>query len=149
MEMRTKRVVPSGWVRWGLAGCVTLLLTAVMATGTAFAKQVDASGQAQETKWGKVYRADKTIKPAVLVSSVEPQYPKSAVAAKGTSTTCVVGGILDKAGKLHDVHIVRSGGREFDRNAMQAVRQYKFTPALRFGKPVAVAINVEVKFRKQ
>jgi protein TonB len=34
-----------------------------------------------------------------------------------------------------------------DKKAVQAVKQYRFTPALRNGKPVQVALNVEVNFR--
>ena len=147
MAMRAKRLIPSGLVRCGLVGCVALLLIGVVVTGAAFAKQVNATSKTKETKWGKVYRADKTIKPPVLVFSVEPKYPKAGTYPKGFQGVCVVGMIVDQHGKLHDVHVVRSLRKEFDANAMKAVEQYKFKPALRFGKPVAVAVNVEVNFK--
>jgi TonB family protein len=47
-----------------------------------------------------------------------------------------------------DVHVIRSLGQDFDESAMDAVRQYRFTPAMRAGKPVAVAVSLEVSFRK-
>ena len=40
----------------------------------------------------------------------------------------------------------RSGNREFDRSALQAVRQWRFQPALRDGKPVAATVRVPVEF---
>jgi TonB family protein len=47
-----------------------------------------------------------------------------------------------------DVQVVRSAGKDFDASAVKAVKQYRFTPGVRFGSPVAVAINIEVNFRK-
>jgi protein TonB len=37
-------------------------------------------------------------------------------------------------------------GEDLDEKAVEAVRNWKFQPALKDGKPVAVAINVMVKF---
>jgi len=34
-----------------------------------------------------------------------------------------------------------------DEKAIEAVKQWRFEPALKNGKPVAVAINLEVEFR--
>jgi TonB family protein len=56
--------------------------------------------------------------------------------------------IVDREGRPHDVHVVRSGGKDFDANAMKAVQEYRFEPGVRFGSPVAVAIHIEVNFRK-
>jgi outer membrane biosynthesis protein TonB len=47
-----------------------------------------------------------------------------------------------------DVHVLRSLSPDFDANAIKAVEKYRFTPAKRFGRPVAVAMNVEVNFKK-
>jgi protein TonB len=34
-----------------------------------------------------------------------------------------------------------------DKKAIEAVQQYRFTPAMRDGKPVDVQVNIEVNFR--
>jgi protein TonB len=34
-----------------------------------------------------------------------------------------------------------------DEKAVEAVKNYKFKPAMEHGKPVAVAMNIEVDFR--
>jgi outer membrane biosynthesis protein TonB len=38
-------------------------------------------------------------------------------------------------------------GRDFDNSAMDAIRQYRFTPAMRKGSPVAVSISIETNMR--
>lgn len=55
--------------------------------------------------------------------------------------------IVDEAGMPRDVHVVRSFRSDFDANAIKAVKQYRFDPAKRQGKPVAVRVNVEVNFK--
>jgi periplasmic protein TonB len=61
---------------------------------------------------------------------------------------CLVGLIVDAQGNPQNVHIVRALGMGLDEKAMEAVRKYKFKPAMRDGKtPVAVPVNVEVNFR--
>ena len=61
---------------------------------------------------------------------------------------CLVGLIVDAQGNPQNVHIVRPLGMGLDEKAMEAVRKYKFKPAMRDGKtPVAVPVNVEVNFR--
>ena len=61
---------------------------------------------------------------------------------------CLVGLIVDAQGNPQNVHIVRSLGMGLDEKAMEAVRKYKFKPAMRDGKtPVPVMVDVEVNFR--
>jgi TonB family protein len=43
--------------------------------------------------------------------------------------------------------VARSLGMGLDQKAIEAVRQWKFEPAMKDGRPVAVQINVEVNFR--
>lgn len=147
MAMKEERWVPGGLVRLGLGGFTVLLLLAAMATGNVFAKQVATTGKGQDAQWGKVYRVDKNVTPPVLTYSVEAKYPKAGTYPKAYQGVCIVGMIVDQHGKLHDVHIVQSLGKGFDANAMKAVEQFRFKPALRFGKPVTVAIKVEVNFK--
>jgi protein TonB len=61
---------------------------------------------------------------------------------------CLVGLIVDAQGNPQNVHIVRALGMGLDEKAMEAVRKYKFKPAMRDGKtPVPVIVNIEVNFR--
>ena len=83
----------------------------------------------------------------ILRIAPDPELPKSAKLPAGTNVFCVVGLVVDRNGMPENVHVVRSAGRVFDANAMKAVRRYRFKPALRHGHPIAVAVNVVVRFR--
>jgi len=58
-----------------------------------------------------------------------------------------VGLIVDANGNPQNVHVVRGVGMGLDEKAVEAVKLYKFHPAMENGKPVAVALNVEVNFQ--
>lgn len=81
----------------------------------------------------------------VLISSKIPEYPTEGKEAH-LSGVCLVGLTVDQQGMPQDVHILRSLRPDFDRNAVAAVREYRFKPALSDGKPVSRQIKVEVKF---
>jgi len=49
-------------------------------------------------------------------------------------------------GKVHEVHVIRSLDVALDQKAIEAVRQWKFSPARMNGLPVPVQIDVEVNF---
>ena len=48
---------------------------------------------------------------------------------------------------INGVKVVKSLEPTLDANAIEAVKTWKFEPAMKDGKPVAVQINVEVSFR--
>jgi len=76
----------------------------------------------------------------------DPEYSEEARKAKYQGT-CVLYLIVGPDGKPRDIRVARSLGLGLDEKAIEAVRQWKFEPAMKDGKPVAVAINVEVDFR--
>jgi TonB family protein len=45
------------------------------------------------------------------------------------------------------VHVVRPLGKGLDEKAIEAVRQYRFKPAMYEGHPVSVEVNIEVNFK--
>jgi protein TonB len=45
------------------------------------------------------------------------------------------------------VRVLRGVGMGLDEKAVEAVKQYKFRPAMENGKPVLVELNVEVNFQ--
>ena len=60
---------------------------------------------------------------------------------------CMIAIIVDAHGNPRNPRIVRHLGMGLDEKALDAVRRYRFRPALRQGKPVAVAITVSIDFR--
>ncbi|HTV82272.1 MAG TPA: M56 family metallopeptidase [Acidobacteriaceae bacterium] len=149
MMMKLKRTAPNRLVRVTLMGCATLLLLAAVIGGTAFAMGVSAPLADHTAGANKVYRVGPGITGPILTYAPDPEFPKSAMKEpKGFGVICVVGAVVTRDGQPENVHVIRSAGKGFDANAMKAVRQYRFRPALRHGKPVAVAIHIEVNFRK-
>jgi TonB family protein len=84
------------------------------------------------------------VLPSKLISSVEPKYPRP-LFHKPKPSLVLVGLTVSADGIPIDIHIVKSGGDTFDKSALIAVQQYRFQPATLLGKPVPVAINVEVQ----
>jgi len=82
-----------------------------------------------------------------LVSMVDPQFPADAPEGK-FSGSAVIALVVGTNGKPERVHVVKSLGTEFDKNAVAAVERYRFDPAIQHGKPVPVTVNVEVNFRR-
>jgi TonB family protein len=60
---------------------------------------------------------------------------------------CMISVIVDSRGYPRNPRVVRSLGMGLDEKALDAVQKYRFKPATKDGKPVAVMIGVEVDFR--
>jgi TonB family protein len=58
----------------------------------------------------------------------------------------VLTGIIDATGKVRQVRIVRPVGFGLDEKGIEAVQSWKFKPATRDGKPVAVEMGLEISF---
>jgi protein TonB len=82
----------------------------------------------------------------VLLWSTEPLYSEEARKAK-VQGTVVLYIEIDAHGEVRDVSVRRSMGLGLDDRAMEAVRRWRFKPAMRNGKPVPSGALVEVNFR--
>ena len=80
------------------------------------------------------------------ISTPDPKYTEEARSAK-TQGTCILWMIVDDQGRPRDIRVVRGLGMGLDSKAIEAVKQWKFQPALKDGRPVNVQISVEVGFR--
>jgi len=76
----------------------------------------------------------------------DPEYSEEARKAKYQGTV-VLDLIVDASGRPRGLKVERGLGMGLDEKALEAVRTWKFEPAEKNGKPVAVAISVEVEFR--
>jgi protein TonB len=95
---------------------------------------------------GGVYHPGGGVSNPVLVYAPDPEFSDEARRAKYQGV-CVVGLIVDAQGNPQRVRVVRPLGMGLDEKAVEAVRQYKFKPAVYQGHPVPVEINIEVNFR--
>jgi protein TonB len=97
---------------------------------------------------GAVIDVGPGISPPKPIFAPDPDYPLSVRKGKHKiQGTCVLGLTVDERGRARDVHVTRSLDKRLDQNAIDAVKQWKFNPAMRNGKPVAVFTSVEVDFR--
>lgn len=78
--------------------------------------------------------------------SPPPRYPPAALRA-GRSGTVTVRVDVDAQGIPAGVALIqRSGSREFDRAAMEAVRRWRFHPAQRDGRAVPASLAIPITF---
>jgi TonB family protein len=95
---------------------------------------------------GGVYHPGGGISTPKIIYSVEPEFSDEARRAKYQGIV-VISLIVDAQGNPQHVRVVRNLGMGLDEKAVEAVKQYKFKPALMQGKPVPVEINIEVNFQ--
>src|SRR6266404_788357 len=95
---------------------------------------------------GGVFKVGGGVSAPKAIFAPDPEYSEEARKAKYQGT-CAVSLIVGPDGKPRDIRVARSLGLGLDEKAIEAVNQWKFDPAQKDGKPVAVAINVEVQFR--
>jgi TonB family protein len=86
------------------------------------------------------------VTPPHLITALDPDYPDDARRAKAQGVVlveCMVG----TDGTVSNARILNSLRKDLDASALDAVRRWRFEPAIKDGKPVAVQIRVEVTFR--
>lgn len=83
--------------------------------------------------------------PPVVIHRVAPRYTQLAIAVRKTGTV-VVQATITRDGDVTNVRVLKALGFGLDDAAASAVRQWKFKPAERFGRPAAVLYNLTVKF---
>ncbi len=96
---------------------------------------------------GGLYRIGGGVSAPVPIYQPEAEFSDEARRAKYQGV-CIVSLIVDAQGNPQNVHVVRPLGMGLDEKALEAVRKYKFKPAMKDGRtPVPVMISIEVNFR--
>jgi TonB family protein len=95
---------------------------------------------------GGVYRVGGGVTAPVLLYKKEPEYSEEARKAKYQGTVLLYIEV-DPSGKATNIRVQHSLGLGLDEKAIEAVRQWKFKPGYKDGKPVTVAATIEVNFR--
>jgi protein TonB len=96
---------------------------------------------------GGLYRVGGGVSAPVALNSVEAEFSDEARRAKYQGV-CLISLIVDAQGNPQNPRVVRALGMGLDEKAIEAVKKYKFKPAMKDGKtPVPVMITVEVNFR--
>jgi len=85
------------------------------------------------------------VTPPRTVYAPEPIYSEKARKAKYEGI-CTLGLIVEKDGHPSHIRVLKGLGMGLDENAIEAVKSWKFEPAMKDGQPVRVEIAVEVNF---
>jgi periplasmic protein TonB len=80
-----------------------------------------------------------------VIHSVQPEFTEDARRANYEGTVSIQL-IVDSQGVPQDVRVTRHLGMGLDQKAIDAVRQYRFRPAMYQGHPVSVQMAIEVDF---
>lgn len=86
------------------------------------------------------------VRVPVPISRVDPHYPDLARRTK-TQGVVIVEAIIDRSGQIVDARILRDIGFGCGEAALQAVRQWRYTPATLNGRTVSVYLTITVNFR--
>lgn len=95
----------------------------------------------------KPVRVGGQIAAPTLVTRVEPVYPPFAVSAH-VEGVVILEAMVDEAGLVQSVRVLR-GHPVLDDAAMEAVKQWRYSPVLVDGRPVPFLLTVTVTFRLQ
>ncbi|HWZ83910.1 MAG TPA: energy transducer TonB [Terriglobales bacterium] len=95
---------------------------------------------------GGVFRVGGGVAAPKLVYDPEPEYSEEARKAKYQGT-CGLSVVVGPDGLAHDIRVTNTLGLGLDEKAIEAVRKWRFEPAIKDGKPVSVLISVQVNFR--
>jgi protein TonB len=85
------------------------------------------------------------IRKPIRVKEVRPDYPEHARRAR-LEGDVVLEVVVDREGEVESVRVL-SGNEIFRRSAVEAVRRWRYRPALQNGTPVKVVMSVIVEFR--
>jgi len=95
---------------------------------------------------GGVFRVGGGVSAPKVIYQPDPEYSEEARKAKYQGV-CVLGVVVGPDGRTHDIRVLHTLGLGLDEKAIEAVKNWKFEPATKDGKPVSVMISVEVSFR--
>jgi TonB family protein len=115
------------------------LMTLLAAAAPAFAFQATTPAAAPSpVRIGGQTKAPERLK------YVAPVYPQAAIAGQ-VSGTVIIEATIGKDGSVTDAHVLRSIA-QLDQAALNAVKQWKYTPTTLNGVPVPVIMTVTVAF---
>jgi TonB family protein len=110
------------------------------------AKSTAAAQTASGVPEGVVYHAGNDVLPPVIYRKIEPSYTPAAYARhiEGIVTLYLE---VKPDGTTDNIRVTKSLDPGLDQKAIEAVRQWRFRPGTKAGKPVTVAAIVDVNFQ--
>ena len=91
-----------------------------------------------------VYDLGPGVTPPRIVKQVNPGYPDNrGVRVEGS---VIIALVVSSKGVPKAPRVVKSLDKDLDQSAIDAVKQWRFTPAQKDGKAVAVRISLQIQF---
>jgi TonB family protein len=94
---------------------------------------------------GGVFHVGGGVSPPIAIYKPEPEFSEEARKAKYQGV-CTLGLIVGTDGRPTNIRVLSSLGMGLDEKAIEAVKNWKFEPAMKDGHPVRVEVAVEVDF---
>ena len=129
--------------RFHLLGALMALLVCGAAAQTA--SPSGNSSPPTQIEGSGVYRVGGDVTPPKATYAPDPSYSEAARQATYQGTV-VLWLVVSAEGIPERIKVQRALGMGLDEEAIRAVKQWRFEPATKDGKPVPVMINVEVNF---
>ncbi|HEY1257088.1 MAG TPA: energy transducer TonB [Terracidiphilus sp.] len=95
---------------------------------------------------GTLYHVGTGVIPPALVNNVAAEFSDESREA-GLQGTVLLSLIVDTKGMPRNIQVTRPLGMGLDEKSIEAVKKYRFKPATKDGKPIAVPVNIEINFR--
>jgi TonB family protein len=97
--------------------------------------------------WEKAYPTQGFVSlPPAIVQGLKPNESEQGKKVKYQGTV-LVSTVVTEDGFPTNVHVTQPLGMGLDEKAVDAVKQYRFIPAIKEGKPISMPITIEVNFR--
>jgi TonB family protein len=126
---------------------LVVLFTVLLMLGVApwCAAQSKAQSASQGSAFEQAVEITDDVTPPRLSEVASPDYTAEAKKKKieGKVTLLIV---IDKKGDVIDAKVVKGLGYGLDENAILAVREWKYRPALKSDEPITVKMEVTVDF---
>jgi TonB family protein len=91
-----------------------------------------------------IYDLGPGVTPPRIVKQVNPRYPNDrGVRAEGS---VIIALVVSSKGLPRAPHVVKSLDKDLDQSAIDAVGQWRFSPAQKDGKAIAVRISLQIQF---
>lgn len=124
--------------------------------GGDFAQALDFSSGGRIGGTGKAGAADQQLESAFSLAEIDqkprptfqtaPLYPTE-MRGKRVEGVVTVLFIVDAAGKVANPHVEKSTAAAFEKPALDAVKKWKFEPAIKAGQRVACKMRVPIRFQ--
>ena len=121
------------------------LFVVLTAVSCASGQDQPAANTQDSSSQGPVFRMGKGVTPPRVIRQTDPEFSEQA-RKNHFQGTCVLMLVVGGDGKPRDIRVTKPIGKGLDEKAIEAVREWRFEPARKDGKPVAVEIAVEVDF---